>query len=199
VCLFFCRKDLKEGPFETMDELAHSLLFHFQNLPEPRQTKNRKHRLLDVVVISICGVLVGCDGPTSIERWARTKEAWLKQFLLLPNGIPSHDCVRRILILLKPEAFAKCFESWVAQLPGTRVAQPEQIAIDGKTLCGSHDRAKGLGPLELLSAWATRRGISLAQVEVPENTNEIPAIGTLLEHVEIKGNVVSIDAIGCQR
>ena len=90
-----------------------SIIKHFESLPDPRHTRNRRHELGDVIVIAVCGVIVGCDGPTSIERWAKEKEAWLREVLALPNGIPSRDCIRRILSALKPEAFQTCFQSGV--------------------------------------------------------------------------------------
>ena len=86
----------------------------FESLSDPRHFRNRKHLLVDIVVISVCGILCGCDGPTAIHRWAQNRQDWLKQFLVLPNGIPSRDCIRRLLMALKPEAFQKCFQDWIA-------------------------------------------------------------------------------------
>ena len=119
---------------------------HFESLSDPRHARNRRHLLIDVIVI--CGVIVGCKGPTSIERWAKAKQEWLGEFLELPNGIPSRDCLRRILSALKPEAFQKCFQEWIAScLLGDVNGSHRTIAIDGKTMRRSHDRACGLGPL----------------------------------------------------
>ena len=139
---------------------VESIVEHFQSLADPRDMKNRRHLLVDVMVLSVCGVIVGCDGPTAIERWAQAKQDWLQRILELPNGIPSHDCIRRILLALKPEAFQKCFEKWIAlclkapsDSPLEEDSPVRQIAIDGKTLRRSHDRASGLGPLHLVSAW----------------------------------------------
>ena len=135
-----------------------SIVKHFESLPDPRQTRNRRHRLVDIVVIAICGVIVGCEGPTAIERWAKTKKDWLEQLLELRNGIPSRDCLRRVLSTLKPAAFQECFQNWIAEsLMEDADGSHRTIAIDGKTMRRSHDRADGLGPLHMVSAWASER------------------------------------------
>jgi predicted transposase YbfD/YdcC len=149
--------------------------------------------------MAVCGVIVGCDGPTSINDWAKAKENWLKRFLELPNGIPSRDCIRRVLTALKPEAFQECFESWIASLVSERVAGKGIIAIDGKTLRRSHDHKNGLGPLHLVSAWATDNGLSLGQVATEEKSNEIRVIPELIDRIDVKGATVTIDAMGCQK
>ena len=185
---------------------VESIVEHFQSLADPRDMKNRRHLLVDVMVLSVCGVIVGCDGPTAIERWAQAKQDWLQRILELPNGIPSHDCIRRILLALKPEAFQKCFEKWIASClkapsdsPLEEDSPVRQIAIDGKTLRRSHDRASGLGPLHLVSAWAADQGVSLGQVATEEKSNEITAIPELLDHLNVQGTITTIDAMGCQR
>jgi predicted transposase YbfD/YdcC len=178
----------------------NSLSRHFESLTDPRDTRNRKHLLTDVVLISVCGVMVGCDGPTAIARWAELKAEWLASFLDLPNDIPSRDCIRRVLSALKPAAFQKCFQSLIAAcLAGVKSDSVGLIAIDGKTARRSHDRAKGLGPLHLVSAWATEHGLALGQVATAEKSNEITAIPELLDQIDVSGAVVSIDAMGCQR
>jgi len=146
---------------------------HFESLVDPRHPRNRRHLLAEVVTISVCGVIVGCDGPTAIRMWAKTKEKWLKRFLQLPNGVPSRDCIRRVLTALKPESFRECFQSWIASLMSDGVTGPPMVAIDGKSLRRSHDARNGLGPLHLVSAWATRHGLSLGQVATEEKSNEI--------------------------
>lgn len=177
-----------------------SLSRHFESLADPRDTRNRRHLLVDVIVISICGVMVGCDGPTAIARWARHKEEWLASFLELPNGLPSRDCIRRVLSALKPAAFQKCFESLIAAcLASDTSGSVGLIAIDGKTARRSHDRARGLGALHLVSAWATEHGLALGQVATADKSNEITAIPELLDQIDVSGAVVSIDAMGCQR
>ena len=180
--------------------LLKSIVEHFEALPDPRHTRNRRHLLGDVLVISVCGVIVGCSGPASIQRWAKAKEDWLWQVLALPNGIPSRDCIRRILSTLQPEAFQTCFQSWIAAgvVEEDGDARPT-IAIDGKSLRRSHDRGKGLGPLHLVSAWASEQGLALGQVATEEKSNEITAIPELIDRIDVKGAVVTIDAMGCQK
>ncbi len=178
-----------------------SVAKHFESLPDPRHDRNRKHLLVDVISISVCGILVGCDGPTSIAQWASTepKSDWLRTVLELPNGIPSRDCIRRILTALKPEAFQGCFSAWIADLSEQDGCVQPIIAIDGKTMRRSHDRGKGLGPLHLVSAWSTENGLTLGQVATEEKSNEITAIPELIDQIDIKGSIVTIDAAGCQK
>lgn len=178
----------------------HSVVKHFESLPDPRHTRNRRHLLVDVIVISVCGVIVGCEGPTAIVRWAKAKEDWLRQLLELPNGIPSRDCVRRVLSALKPEAFQKCFQCWIAEcLTDDAGGLHRTIAIDGKTMRRSHDRAAGLDPLHLVSAWSSEQGIALGQIATEEKSNEITAIPELIDQIDVRGAVVTIDAMGCQK
>ncbi len=188
---------------------------HFGKLEDPRSHINRKHLLGDVMVICVCAVLSGCDGPIAIGDWAKAKAAWLEQHLALPHGIPSHDTIGRLLMALKPAAFQACFANWVAAIvkareqqaepapeqpsPARAATPPRHIAIDGKTLRRSHDRRQGLGPLHLVSAWAVECGVSLGQLATEEKSNEITAIPQLLEQVELKGSIVTIDAAGCQK
>jgi predicted transposase YbfD/YdcC len=174
-----------------------SILKHFESLPDPRHTRNRRHLLIDVITIAVCGVLVGCSGPSAIQRWAKAKENWLRELLALPNGIPSRDCIRRVLGALKPEAFQACFQSWMASLVSE--ATRPTIAIDGKTMRRSHDRSRGLGPLHLVSAWASEHGLALGQVATEEKSNEITAIPELIDRIDVKGAIVTIDAMGCQK
>jgi predicted transposase YbfD/YdcC len=177
-----------------------SVVRHFESLPDPRDTRNRRHLLVDVIVIAVCGVIVGCEGPTAIERWAKAKKDWLGQLLELPNGIPSRDCLRRVLSALKPGAFQECFQRWIAEcLTGDADGSHRTIAIDGKTMRRSHDRAGGLGPLHLVSAWASEQGIALGQIATEEKSNEITAIPELIDQIDIQGAVVTIDAMGCQK
>ena len=186
-----------------MAEMTVSLggiLKHFESLADPRHTRNRRHLLVDVIVIAVCGVIVGCKGPTSIERWAKATQEWLGEFLELPNGIPSRDCIRRILSALKPAAFQKCFQEWIAAcLLGDADGSHRTIAIDGKTMRRSHDKAAGLGPLHIVSAWASEQGIALGQLATEEKSNEITAIPELIDQIDLKGAVVTIDAMGCQK
>jgi predicted transposase YbfD/YdcC len=184
---------------------------HFGNLEDPRSHINRKHRLEDLIVICVCAVLSGSDGPIAIGLWAQSKAAWLKQHLELPNGIPSHDTIGRLLMALKPAAFQACFAAWVAAMVDAKeqrlrtetddpsLAKHRHVAIDGKTLCGSHDRRKGLGALHLVSAWAVDCGVSLGQLATAEKSNEITAIPELLDQIQLKNSIITIDAAGCQK
>jgi len=177
-----------------------SMTSYFESLPDPRHTRNRKHLLLDIVVIAVCGLVCGCDGPTAIHRWAINRQDWLKEFLKLPNGIPSRDCIRRVLIALQPEAFQRCFQDWIAAAVEPAAGGPARlVAIDGKTCRGSHDATHELGPLHIVSAWASEQGIALGQVATEEKSNEITAIPLLLKQIELNKTVITIDAMGCQK
>jgi predicted transposase YbfD/YdcC len=179
---------------------VESIGSYFESLSDPRHFRNRKHLLVDVVVISVCGILCGSDGPTAIHRWARNRQDWLKRFLSLPNGIPSRDCIRRLLMALKPEAFQKCFQDWIAQAICHDDSGPDRlIAIDGKTCRGSHDASQQLGPLHIVSAWASEEGIALGQIATEEKSNEITAIPQLLEQIDLTDSLITIDAMGCQK
>lgn len=175
-----------------------SIAEHFEELPDPRSEVNREHLLVDVIVISICAILAGADGPTAIAVWAKSPSvsAWLKQHLALPHGIPSKDTYRRVLQRLRPEAFQRCFESWLQSLVGTLGVR--FLAMDGKTLRRSHDRKKELGALHLVSVWASEQKLTLAQVATAEKSNEITAIPQVLDLVDVKNAIVTIDAMGTQ-
>lgn len=173
---------------------------YFESLFDPRHTRNRKHLLVDIAVIAVCGIICGCDGPTAIHRWAKHRESWLAQHLALTNGIPSRDCIRRLLVALKPEAFQRCFQEWIADAMAADADSPDRlVAIDGKTCRRSHDGAKDLGALHIVSAWASEEGIALGQVATDAKSNEITAIPQLLEQIEIAGSLITIDAMGCQK
>ena len=177
-----------------------SLGSYFESLSDPRHTRNRKHLLVDIVVIAVCGVICGCDGPTAIHRWAKHRQSWLAQHLALPNGIPSRDCIRRLLIVLKPEAFQRCFLAWISDTILADANDPDRlVAIDGKSCRRSHDRANDLGALHIVSAWATEEGIALGQVATDAKSNEITAIPQLLEQIDLAGTLITIDAMGCQK
>jgi predicted transposase YbfD/YdcC len=173
---------------------------YFESLSDPRHTRNRKHLLVDIAVIAVCGIICGCDGPTAIHRWAKHREPWLALHLALPNGIPSRDCIRRLLMVLKPEAFQRCFQAWIADAIPIDAAKTDRlVAIDGKSCRGSHDQAHGLGALHIVSAWASEEGIALGQVATDAKSNEITAIPQLLEQIDLNGTLITIDAMGCQK
>jgi predicted transposase YbfD/YdcC len=173
---------------------------YFESLSDPRHTRNRKHLLVDVIIIAVCGILCGCDGPTAIHRWAKLRRDWLAEHLALTNGIPSRDCIRRVLIALKPETFQKCFQVWIASgivIPDDN--EKQLVAIDGKTCRGSHDAAKDLGALHIVSAWASEEGLALGQVATDAKSNEITAIPQLLQQIDLSKAIITIDAMGCQK
>jgi predicted transposase YbfD/YdcC len=176
---------------------------HFQDLEDPRSSVNRKHPLVSVVVIALMAVLAGAGGPTAIARWAALKEEFLLQVLDLPDGVPGKDVFRRVLMALKPVAFRACFTDWLRSLRAeatatTGVEQPV-LPVDGKTARRSHDRQNGLGALHSVSIWASEFGLSLGQVACAEKSNEITAIPELLRLVDIKGAIITIDAMGTQK
>ena len=174
-----------------------SIVTHFQNLQDPRLLRTRLHNLLDIVVIAICAVISGAEGWEDIAKYGRSKQAWLRTFLQLPNGIPAHDTFRRVFCLLRPEAFQECFLSWVDALSAG--LNLKRIAIDGKSLRRSADRQAGKAALHLVSAWATEQHLVLGQVAVDAKSNEITAIPKLLELLDLSGAIVTIDAMGCQK
>lgn len=181
---------------------AVNLLRFFDDLPDPRSNVNRLHRLGDVIVMAICAIVANADGPTAIAQWAKLNAAWLRKHLALPNGIPGKDTFRRVLGLLPPAAFQQCFQQWLQTLQlsvDENAENPKHIAIDGKTLRRSHDRKNGLGPMHIVSAWASDVGITLGQVATEEKSNEITAIPQLLEQIDVEDAIVTIDAAGCQK
>jgi len=183
----------------SLDEIVA----HFQELEDPRSTINQRHPLASVLVIAILAVLAGAGGPTAIARWAAYKEEFLVQVLDLPNGVPRKDVFRRVLMTLEPAAFQACFVNWLRSLREEAAAQTgvEQpiLPIDGKTLRRSHDRNNGLSALHSVSIWASEYGLSLGQVACAEKSNEITAIPELLRLVDIKGGIITIDAMGTQK
>jgi predicted transposase YbfD/YdcC len=172
-----------------------SITKYFSKLKDPRRAHRRKHLLQDIIVIALCAVIAGAQDWQEVALFGRERRDWLKRFLKLANGIPSHDTFERVFDRLEPRAFQTCFRQWVQAI---QEALPiKHIAIDGKTLRGSGS-AK-LGPLHLVSAWATSQRLSLGQVAVDEKSNEITAIPALLELLDLHGALVTIDAMGCQK
>ena len=172
------------------------LLDHFASLPEPRVERTRRHGLGDILAITLCAVLCGADSWVEVEEFGQAKQAWLRSFLELPNGIPSHDTFGRVFAALDPVAFERCFLAFVRELAPDPAG--ERIAIDGKVLRRSADQAAGRSPLALVSAWASEARLTLGQVAVAEDSNEITAIPALLSLLDLRGSVVTIDAMGCQ-
>ena len=183
----------------SLDEVV----LHFAELEDPRSTVNLQHPLVSVVVIALMAVLAGASGPTAIAKWAALKEEFLLNTLDLPNGIPRKDVFRRVLMALRPGAFQACFANWLNSLRATAAAatgvEQPVLAVDGKTARRSHDRKNGLGALHSVSVWASEFGLSLGQVACAEKSNEITAIPELLRLVDIKGAIITIDAMGTQK
>jgi predicted transposase YbfD/YdcC len=188
---------------EVLRVSLDEVVVHFAELEDPRSTVNQLHPFVSVVVIALMAVLAGANGPTAIARWAAVKEEFLLDVLDLPNGVPRKDVFRRVLMALKPSAFQACFVTWLQSLRAraaarTGVEQPI-LAVDGKTVRRSHDHNQGLGALHSVSIWASEFGLSLGQVACAEKSNEITAIPELLRLVDIKGAIITIDAMGTQK
>jgi DDE_Tnp_1-associated/Transposase DDE domain len=179
-----------------MADQALSIQKHFASLRDPRRHRQR-HLLLDIVVIALCAVIAGANNWQQIALFGRHRKGWLKRFLALPNGAPSHDTFERVFARLSPVAFQRCFLSWLRALHAGLGG--EHFALDGKTLRRSGSPANGLGPLHVVSVWATRARLTFGQVAVGQESNEITAIPKLLERLDLRGALVSIDAMGCQK
>ena len=175
---------------------AVSLKHHFASLIDPRGERSRLHELLDVVGIALCAVIAGAESWIAVEAYGHAKRDWLARHFRLTNGIPSHDTFRRVFCLLDPLSFQQSFADWIAALAESGVATRRVIPIDGKTVRRSGRRGSGLAPLHLVSVWAGANHLSLGQVAVDQKSNEITAIPRLLE---LKGALVTIDAMGCQK
>jgi predicted transposase YbfD/YdcC len=174
-----------------------SLLQHFAGLTDPRINRRKRHELLDIVVIAIFAVIAGADSWCEVELYGRSKLKWLKTFLALPNGMPSHDTFGRVFARIDPVEFRACFQAWTEAV--SQVSAGQVVAIDGKTLRGSLDRFLGTTAIQMVSAWATGNHLVLGQVKVPEKSNEIRAIPELIRLLNLDGCIVTIDAIGCQK
>jgi predicted transposase YbfD/YdcC len=167
----------------------------FARLKDPRRAHRRLHHLQDILVIALCAVIAGAQDWQQVVTFGRKRLAWLRGFLELPNGIPSHDTFERVFDRIKPQAFQSCFRDWARAV--SAALRIKHIAIDGKALRGS--ASAKLGPLHLVSAWATAQHLSLGQVAVDAKSNEITAIPALLDLLDLNGALVTIDAMGCQK
>lgn len=190
-------KDRFMSPHTPSKPPATSIHVFFGDIPDPRIDRTRKHNLLDVLTLVLCGVVCGVDSCAEIEEFGNLRIDFFKQFLDLPHGIPSHDTIGRIMGALDPGELSKAFTAWVAWLSDDLAG--EVINIDGKTARGSFDRVKGKAAVHLVSAWASEAGLSLGQVAVDDKSNEITAIPRLLKMLDIRGATITIDAMGCQR
>ena len=174
---------------------APALIAPFAELTDPRIERQKRHKLLDLLVIAVCAVLCGAESFPAIEDFGKARLPWLKGFLELPGGIPSHDTFNRVFRLLDPVQFQACFVSWMQAVAAA--TQGEVVAGDGKTLRRSFDTATGA--IQMVSAWAAENGVVLGQRKVDADSNEITAIPQLLALLELKGCIVTLDAAGCQR
>jgi predicted transposase YbfD/YdcC len=181
---------MQQTPVATITE-------HFSELKDPRVDRTKLHLLHDIIVIAICAAICGADTWVDVENFGKAKHDWLKQFLELPNGIPSHDTFGRVFARLDAEQFQTGFLEWIQAV--SEVTQGQIVAVDGKKLRRSHDKTIGKNAIHMVSAWASENRLVLGQVKVDDKSNEIPAIPQLLDVLEISGCIVTIDAMGCQK
>ena len=179
-----------------MHENGVSIDDHFSGITEPRDS-NKRHNLLDIITISLCAVICGCDGFEQIEEFGNTKHDWFKTILELPHGIPSHDTLGRVFAAMDPVEFQEAFMSWMRAIQSVTLG--EVVAIDGKTLRRSHDKDANKKSIHMVSAWASHNRMVLGQMKTEEKSNEITAIPALLDLLDIHGCIVTIDAMGCQK
>lgn len=180
----------------NMEKQQTTIESFFSQLTEPRES-NKSHKLLDILTIALCATIAGCDGWSQFEEFGRSKIEWFKTFLDLPHGIPSDDTFARVFSALNPLEYQEAFLNWVKVIQ--TLTQGEIVAIDGKTLRRSHDRNAGKKPIHMVSAWASENHMVLGQMKTDVKSNEISAIPQLLALLDIKGCIVTIDAMGCQK
>lgn len=178
-----------------VEQLKASFLEFFAALPDPRLNRKKRHQLIDIFVVTLCAVLTGAGEWTEIEQFGKVKLDWLRQFVQLENGIPSHDTFGRVFSLIDPEAFGQCFLNWVKEI----CRDNKLVAIDGKTVRHSYDKKDGKAAIHMVSAWAAENRLVLGQLNTAEKSNEITAIPELLKLLDINGCIVTIDAMGCQK
>jgi predicted transposase YbfD/YdcC len=193
-CSAMSRKTVAE---REKDELAASIVDYFSRIPDPRVERTRRHSLVDILVLSLCAVISGADSFCAIEAFGRARKEWLQTFMDLRHGIPTHDTLGRLFAALDPQTLAEAFRRWALAL--ARLTRGEVVAIDGKTLRRSFQEAGSSAFVHMVSAWAAGNGLVLGQVKTEEKSNEITAIPRLLELLSVKGCLVTIDAMGCQK
>jgi len=177
--------------------MVNGILEHFAGLEDPRAASGRRHALGDILAMALCAVICGAEEWSTMEEFALAKQAWFKTFLDLPHGIPSDDTFGRLFARLDPEQFERCFATWIAALAGS--SKGKFIAIDGKTLRHSFDRANSKAAVHMVSAWVSANGLCFGQLATNAKSNEIKAIPKLLELLDLDGATVTIDAMGCQK
>jgi len=188
-------EEVKMNPLEHNE--SSTIGDYFSGIPDPRDERKTQHKLVEIITIAICAVICGADGWTDVERFGKARYNWLKGFLELEHGIPSHDTFGRVFSLISPTAFENCFRLWVQSV--SEKLDNEIVAIDGKTLRHSYDRSLDKAALHMVSAWASKNALVLGQVKTDEKSNEITAIPKLLELLDLNGCIVTIDAMGCQK
>mgnify|MGYP001002102782 FL=1 len=168
----------------------------FTKVTDPRIERSKRHKLIDIILLAICGVICGADSWVDIEMYGKAKKEWLETFLELPNGIPSHDTFGRVFAAIDPDEFEKSFREWVQTIH--KLTRGQVIALDGKQLRGSQESETGRSAIYMVSAWASENQLVLGQQKVDDKSNEITAIPKLLKILEINGCIITIDAIGTQ-
>jgi predicted transposase YbfD/YdcC len=182
-----------------MDEdIDNSLVGYLSIITDPRIERGRRHNLIDILVIAVCAVICGAEGWKDIEDFGLSKEDWFKEFLELPSGVPSHDTFRRIFLILNPVEFQACFMKWVHSV-NKELFKKDIISVDGKTLRGSLDRANEKSALHMISAWSSNASVVMGQMKSDGKSNEITSVPELLKLLQIKGCVVTTDAMNCQK
>src|SRR5260221_2608303 len=174
-----------------------ALLEHFRELADPRIDRHKEHKLIDVLVIAICAILCGANDWVAVETFGEAKRDWFTRFLDLTHGIPSHDTFGRVFAMVSPEALQTCFLRWIQTV--AQVTEGQVVAIDGKTLRRSYDRRSAKAAIHMVSAWASQNRVVLGQLKTEEKSNEITAIPELLKVLDVRGCIVTIDAMGCQK
>lgn len=174
----------------------NSIEAFFERIDDPRH-HNKRHKLIDIIIIAICAVVAGSDTYEQIENFGKKRKKWLSKFLELPFGIPSHDTFGRIFERMNPNEFQNCFKHWIESV--TERTKGQVIAIDGKTLRRSHDKSADKKAIHMISAWASSNKVVLGQLKTAEKSNEITAIPRLLKLLDISGCIITIDAMGTQK
>jgi predicted transposase YbfD/YdcC len=182
---------------EQKNQPPRPLIYFFRDLEDPRLGRNIRHNFSDIITMAICAVIANANDWNEIEIWGLCKEEWLKTWLFLPNGIPSHDTFNRVFSAINPRHFMQCFGAWVQNI--IACIEGVVVSIDGKRVRRSYDTNFGKSALHLVSAWASELNLSLGQVKTNEKSNEITAIPELLDMLLLKGAIVTIDAMGCQK
>ncbi len=192
-------KKLNTSHSTDLSQIQASLSHYFADIPDYRVERTKKHLLKDILIIAILAVIAGATGWEDMENYGLSKKQWLEEFLELPHGIPSDDTFRRVFERIEPQKLEQCLSQWVNNLLGSVGSGKEVIPIDGKTLKGSYDRNQGIKALHLVTAWASEQKLILGQVKVEDHSNEITAIPALLELLDLKDTIITIDAMGTQK